>query len=753
MFKPSTSALLALSTYLICSASAQTPHLSPLTTFGPNGDGTIRPGDLSYITTGGTERGIAWNPVTGHVLVASRSDTQVHIIDGATGGDLGTLDMSGLITGGNSSFKINMIAVADDGAIYVSNLSNNDSPPKYNLYRWADESSPQTVIWNGSLNDVTHGTTINVAGYRRYGDTITIRGAGTNTQIMAASRGTNVVVIYPTDDTMLNWQSCALHATNVPAGDMGYGIAFGTNNTFYATQGALSGGPLYRLGFDLGDGINGSITVLQTWVRTNFPGTVSALATSTGSNLLAGVDMIPGADLVRLYDIANAPTLPTFLDRSAFATTNDNATIEGSLVFTTNNIIYALDTDNGIKALTIVPSTAPVAPSVFYLSGSVVSQVGSNATFTASADGTAPLSYQWQQGGTNVAGATENSLTLTSLTVSNAGSYTLVVSNVAGMATSSVVALSINQNSPGVLQLYEPFNYTANQLLTVANPSVTLNGSGNDTSVTAGNLSYTGLQAPVGNSITNGGAGAAVRFPLNLTNSTGNVYWSFILRMNTLGTAFIATNGFIAALYSSTANDYGLRLLPRTNTTAGKFDLGISKVAGNGAWTTSGFSDGQTFFLVARYSILAGAGNDSVALWVNPDPSTFGLVDPPAPTLTATGGTDLTGGFDTFTFRQNTAANTPANLQWDELRVGTGWDVVTPPAPPVAPSLSVTTVSTNAILAWPTNGTTGYALQSMAGLDDPNGWVNVANSVSTNGTNYNVTVPARGSIKLFRLIK
>src|SRR5262245_43373410 len=36
----------------IKSATAQTPHLVPLTTFGPNGDGSLRPFDRSYLTTG-----------------------------------------------------------------------------------------------------------------------------------------------------------------------------------------------------------------------------------------------------------------------------------------------------------------------------------------------------------------------------------------------------------------------------------------------------------------------------------------------------------------------------------------------------------------------------------------------------------------------------------------------------------------------------------------------------------------------------
>ena len=46
--------------------------------------------------------------------------------------------------------------------------------------------------------------------------------------------------------------------------------------------------------------------------------------------------------------------------------------------------------------------------------------------------GQPPLSYQWQRNGTNLAGATANSLTLAGVQYSDAGTYTLLVSNSAG---------------------------------------------------------------------------------------------------------------------------------------------------------------------------------------------------------------------------------------------------------------------------------------------------------------------------------
>ena len=74
---------------------------------------------------------------------------------------------------------------------------------------------------------------------------------------------------------------------------------------------------------------------------------------------------------------------------------------------------------------------------------------GSNAVFTVTAGGAAPLAYQWRKGGTNLAngagisGATSNVLTLAGVTTGSSGNYSLAVTNIYGAATSSVAALTV----------------------------------------------------------------------------------------------------------------------------------------------------------------------------------------------------------------------------------------------------------------------------------------------------------------------
>jgi hypothetical protein len=68
---------------------------------------------------------------------------------------------------------------------------------------------------------------------------------------------------------------------------------------------------------------------------------------------------------------------------------------------------------------------------------------GANVTFTATATGTAPLSYSWKFNNTVIAGATTSSLLLTNVQAGNAGTYMVTVTNTAGTKTASAT-LTVN---------------------------------------------------------------------------------------------------------------------------------------------------------------------------------------------------------------------------------------------------------------------------------------------------------------------
>ena len=76
-------------------------------------------------------------------------------------------------------------------------------------------------------------------------------------------------------------------------------------------------------------------------------------------------------------------------------------------------------------------------------------------TFTSSTTaGTTQLAYQWYYNAvTSLDGETNASLTLSALDPTNAGSYTVVVTNFWGATTSSVATLTVSNTASGAVQV------------------------------------------------------------------------------------------------------------------------------------------------------------------------------------------------------------------------------------------------------------------------------------------------------------
>lgn len=96
------------------------------------------------------------------------------------------------------------------------------------------------------------------------------------------------------------------------------------------------------------------------------------------------------------------------------------------------------------SALVATPSiTAQPASQTVPLNGS--------ATFTVTANGAAPLSYQWRLNGVNISAATGSSFTVTNARLADAGGYSVRVINSAGTAISATAVLTV-QAPPVITQ-------------------------------------------------------------------------------------------------------------------------------------------------------------------------------------------------------------------------------------------------------------------------------------------------------------
>jgi CotH kinase protein/Lamin Tail Domain/Bacterial Ig domain/Immunoglobulin I-set domain/Bacterial TSP3 repeat len=88
---------------------------------------------------------------------------------------------------------------------------------------------------------------------------------------------------------------------------------------------------------------------------------------------------------------------------------------------------------------------------------------GQTINFAVTAIGTGPLAYQWQHSGTNLPGATTNSLILPAVSDANIGDYQVIVTNGVGAVTSFVATLTVivdDTDADGMPDAWESANGT-----------------------------------------------------------------------------------------------------------------------------------------------------------------------------------------------------------------------------------------------------------------------------------------------------
>ena len=107
------------------------------------------------------------------------------------------------------------------------------------------------------------------------------------------------------------------------------------------------------------------------------------------------------------------------------------------------DIAGSVTSSNAVLRVTNIPPAIKVQPA------SQTVSVGSNVTFTVTATGTAPLSYQWQTNGMNlvnggrISGVTTNVLAISNAQTNDNADYTVIVTNIAGSVTSSNAVLTV----------------------------------------------------------------------------------------------------------------------------------------------------------------------------------------------------------------------------------------------------------------------------------------------------------------------
>jgi hypothetical protein len=91
-------------------------------------------------------------------------ESQIIILDAASGDSVGTMSVDGLDLIQNT-YPVNMIAVAKDGTIYITNLAEQIYVPgsTFKIYRYDNEEDTPTLILNDILDEARYGDAFAVA--------------------------------------------------------------------------------------------------------------------------------------------------------------------------------------------------------------------------------------------------------------------------------------------------------------------------------------------------------------------------------------------------------------------------------------------------------------------------------------------------------------------------------------------------------------------------------------------------------------
>lgn len=291
------------------------------------------------------ERGMGYNPITDHLLIGARFTSPlakgIFIVDAQTGAHIGSLkSVTNTVTGG--TIVLTRVVVADDGAIYACNFGTLSDANPLKIYRWANENAEPTVAYQG--NPVS-----GIAANQQWGKNMTVRGSGTNTQILMDTRNIYHALFTTTDGATF---TPTVFLPNATTDESGFGLVWGTNGTFWSKS---SGRPLIQWQ------LNSPYTnapLVRSFTGNGFPSSgFQNFSFSEDNRYMAGIVVQTGADAVELYDVSDLDRGPLLVDTGLFPVDNTQGVNYGN-VFVTKNRVIALNPNNGIVAFAL-PSTDP----------------------------------------------------------------------------------------------------------------------------------------------------------------------------------------------------------------------------------------------------------------------------------------------------------------------------------------------------------------------------------------------------------
>jgi subtilisin len=405
--------------------------------------------------------------------------------------------------------------------------------------------------------------------------------------------------------------------------------------------------------------------------------------------------------------------------------------VNNSLSQTNWNTANTLDPDAYPEPLAMPSGNWITAPQITSVSfGTKYFLVGANEQFQVSAYGTLPVFYQWRKDGNNIANQTTTLLSLTNLQPSDAGVYSVGVTNAIGSVSTNSITLSLNVDGPAA---YYPFEGSCNDWSGFNNY-----GRPQNSNYTCSAVQY--VPGPFGLAIKLDGTSClgnpfsiSTNFSLGMNSSVERTVTVWVNRQTegSLGTILAKFAGCCDREYYLGLSPTGQMRLDDgagTETNVGQVPTNewhhLAYVMKAGAGNTKFYKDG----------VLVGTANNNYN-------SNFGTADAYIGAFAPNSGFGTQG----FVGLLDDLRIYDRVLSQSEIQAL----AVMPVTPPVAPLLTWFKQTNGVVLSWPTN-VVGFNLESSSTIGASNSWATVG-AVFTNGNNFVVTNTFSTTTQFFRL--
>jgi hypothetical protein len=279
------------------------------------------------------------------------------------------------------------------------------------------------------------------------------------------SSGNNFTAAGPSAPS-INWVTATPPTVSSPAGSTTLAVnASGAGPLVYSWDAIAAQGPV---SYSTNDGIGAGSTVVSFQLPGNYTfraRVINGNGLPAGANVNVVVSAGAGAMVVAPYqtEVGSGQTLQFRAEAwdqlgnritiTPSWAANGGGTIDGSGLFSASapGGPYLITAASGGLTATgtvwVTGASSNLPPVITGHPGSQTVPVGSNATFSVNATGTALLNYQWRLNGGDIGGATGSSYTRSNVQRSDAGNYSVRVSNLAGTVFSADALLTVPQAS------------------------------------------------------------------------------------------------------------------------------------------------------------------------------------------------------------------------------------------------------------------------------------------------------------------